>query len=294
MRKILIKSMFFALCLFFVSDSFVMADAPWKWKMILQHVKERDYILHPTALYADKEKARYYVVDSGRNRLVSFDLKGKFLSSFTANNQLQIPFDLVRDESVLWITEKGKNTVTRIDLEAKKVVPNTITSQGKKVFPHRLEMLNDTLYVLDKSSGSIFSINKNMQDMQKYSCHTCKAGFFDFKLSGNKIWALEQQERAVYVFSLEGELEERIQLADSQLEFPVSLAIDAASTIYILDRHQANINVFDSRGQYKYSFLELGQARGQLYYPIEIQFDPWGNLSVVEEGNGRVQIFGRK
>ena len=103
--------MLFALCLFFVSDSFVMAKTPWKWKMSLQYGNQQhDLMFLPTAIYADKEKARYYVVDSGKNRLLSYDIEGKFLSRFTANNQLQIPFDLVREKDALWVTEKGKNT----------------------------------------------------------------------------------------------------------------------------------------------------------------------------------------
>jgi sugar lactone lactonase YvrE len=270
-----------------------MAEAPWKWKMTLQNSKQRDLLFLPTALYADKDKARYYVVDSGKKRLLSYDIEGKFLNSFTANNQLQTPFDMVREQGVLWITEKEKNTITRVDLEAKKVVPNIIIHQGKKVFPHRLEMANDTLYVLDKATGSILSINRDMEVAKQFSCDKCKGGFIDFKVSKNKIWALEQKERTVYVFSLDGNLDRRIELLQSQLDFPVSLAIDAAGLIYILDRHQGNINVFDSTGLFKYSFLEIGQARSQLYYPIEILFDPWGNFCVVEEGNSRVQIFSR-
>jgi hypothetical protein len=34
-----------------------------------------------------------------------------------------------------------------------------------------------------------------------------------------------------------------------------------------------------------------GRAREQLYYPVELKFDPWGRLFVVEEGNGRIQVF---
>ncbi|MDX1776627.1 MAG: hypothetical protein R3297_08590 [Desulfobulbales bacterium] len=259
-----------------------------------QGTQQWDLMFLPTAIYADKAKARYYVVDSGKNRLLSYDIEGKFLSRFTANNQLQTPFDFVRENGALWVIEKKKNTLTRIDLAAKKIIPNTITYQGEKVFPHRLEILGDTLFVLDKSSGSVFSISNNMEDMLEFSCDKCRTGFIDFKVSGNMIWALEPQEKTVYIFSLEGELKEKIELTDTELDFPVSLAIDEAGVIYILDRHKGNISVFDNRGSYKYSFLESGQARGQLYYPIEIQFDPWGNLSVVEEGNGRVQVFGRK
>ena len=78
------------------------------------------------------------------------------------------------------------------------------------------------------------------------------------------------------------------------MAFPRSLAVDKNNFLYILDRHKGKVVVYDSSGNYKYNFLEAGEARGHLYYPIELKFDPWGQLCVVEEGNGRVQVFSKK
>jgi len=61
----------------------------------------------------------------------------------------------------------------------------------------------------------------------------------------------------------------------------------------VLDRQQRNVVVYDKNGEFKYRFLEKGITRGQLYYPSEIRFDPWGELCLVDEGNGRVEIFKR-
>ena len=115
-----------------------------------------------------------------------------------------------------------------------------------------------------------------------------------FDIKNNRIWALEQQEKAVYVFSMSGKQERKIKLPSHEIDFPRSIAIDENGMLYILDRHRSAIAVFDDNGQFKYRFLQEGQARGQLYYPIEIKFDPWGRLCVMEEGNGRVQVFTRK
>jgi 6-phosphogluconolactonase (cycloisomerase 2 family) len=77
------------------------------------------------------------------------------------------------------------------------------------------------------------------------------------------------------------------------VDFPVSLAVGPADSFYILDRHQNNIVVFSRDGQFQYSFLEFGQGPNQLYFPRQLRFDPWGRLCVVDEGNGRVEIFSR-
>ena len=69
--------------------------------------------------------------------------------------------------------------------------------------------------------------------------------------------------------------------------------MENADTFFILDRHQNRVVVFSRDGRFLYSFLELGQNSGQLYFPRQLRFDPWGQLCVVDEGNGRVEIFSR-
>lgn len=266
-------------------------ESPWLWDITLQDVADRGVMNAPTAIYIDDADERYYVVDTGNNRLLSYDRTGKFLSGFTANNQLQAPYDMIREPGVLWVVEKGKNSLTKIDLLKKTITPKRIIYQERQVFPDRLEMEDETLFLLDKAGGAIFSLDKDLNILKRFACKGCESGFVDFKVENNKIWALEQQEKAVYVFSLGGSLDKKIELHAEELDFARALAIDGNDLLYIIDRHKHSIAVFDDKGQFKYRFLQEGQARGQLYYPIEIRFDPWGRLFVVEEGNGRVQGF---
>ena len=48
---------------------------------------------------------------------------------------------------------------------------------------------------------------------------------------------------------------------------------------------------FTEKGQFLYRFLDLGQSVGKVYFARQIRFDPWGQLCVVDEGNGRVEIY---
>jgi sugar lactone lactonase YvrE len=267
-------------------------ESPWQWAMTLQETADPLNVMNSaTALYIDKDVARYYVVDAGKNRLLSYNREGKFLSEFSARNNLMTPYDMIREPGILWIVEKGRNSVTKIDLQKKKIVPHTISDQGSTVYPDRLEIDRNTLYLLNKAKGNILALDNNLKVLHRYNCDDCDAGFVDFKIKDNRIWALEQKEKAVYVFSMDGKQEEKIQLQPEKIDFARSLAVGENDLLYILDRHKASIAIFGMNGEFKYSFLKEGQARGQLYYPIEIKFDPWGRLCVVEEGNGRVQIF---
>ena len=276
-----------------ISQSAMAADL-WQWELTLQQNKAGQSMLLPSALHIDPVLERYYVVDSGSNTIEAYNRQGEFYKSFTADAQLLVPFDLVREKGYMWIIEKGKNSLTKIDIEARKIFPNTLYDNDKLIYPDRLEIDKNTLYVLDKLSGSVFALDKNLNITRRFSCGECNNGFVDFKIRNGSLWALEQGSNTVYRFTMDGALQGSIELEKKLLNFPRSIEVDESGFIYILDRHQGSILVFDGKGGFRYSFLEAGVARGQTYYPIELKFDPWGRLCVVDEGNGRVQIFGPK
>ncbi len=266
----------------------------WQWSLVLKQNKVSDAMQMPTALYIDPEKGQYYVVDSGRNRLLSFDRRGALLHIFNAGKGLQTPFDMVRTgNGGIWVVEKGKNALSYIDLKARSITPATLRYQGALVYPDRLEAADSLLYVLDKARGRIIAYApEGLVARTVFSCPDCDSGFIDFRIHEQMLWALDRQDRKVYRFRLDGTLEKVLAL-DGRLNFPVSLAIGPSGSIYILDRHGRDIVVYDRNGRFRYRFLGRGTSRGQLYYPVEIRFDPWGGLCVVDEGNARVEIFRR-
>ena len=269
----------------------VHAGSPWQWSHVLKQSKVGDAMIMPTSMYIDSEKGQYYVVDSGRNRLLSFDRNGELLHIFTAGNKLETPFDMVRtDDDGIWVVEKGKNSLSYINLKARDVTPNTLHYNGILIYPDRLETHDGQLYVLDKATGDILQYSTDLKPGKRFSCNDCPWGFVDFKINNNKLWALDQRRSIIYRFTLDGQVEEKIQLGDT-INFPVSLDIGPSGYLYILDRHSRNVSVHDKNGTFKYSFLEKGIARGHVYYPSEIRFDPWGGLCVVDEGNARVEVF---
>ncbi len=284
----------FNICAFLLCGAHaVQASGPWKWQRTLTGLPSGKSMVMPSALYVDEKRQRYYVVDTGENRLLSFEREGKFLKSFTAGGQLQAPYDMVRDsEGRLMVVEKGKNSLTIIDIQAKKVDQHELRDNDALIYPGRLEFGLSGVLVLNKANGKILGLDDTFKVVKEYSCDNCSAGFTDFKIAGKKIWALAAQERAVYSFSLNGGKPAVVELAGN-LKFPSALAIGPAGRLYILERHEGSIAVFDKQGTFKYRFLSPGQTRSQLYYPVDLLFDPWGNLCVVEEGNGRVQVFSR-
>ena len=271
------------------------AKAPWKWQASLKTAAEIGAMQLPTTLYIDEAKERYYVVDSGNNRLLSFDRAGLLLHAFNANKELNAPSDMIRtDTGEIWVVEKGRNTLTEINIAKKTVTTHSLTDQGQVVFPDRIEYITNRFYILDKASGDILVLDQDLAVRQRFVCPNEKGsgGFVDFKLSANGLWALDLLKKAIYHFSADGNIDKRVNLGD-KVHSPVSFAIDESGMFYVLDRLDATIAAFDPMGRHKYNFLGAGQAQGKLYFPSEIRFDPWGQLCVVDEGNSRVEIFSR-
>ena len=270
-----------------------LAQSGWQWQMTLHVEQIGDSMYMPSAVSFDKNSERYYVVDTGHNRLVSFDRNGQVIRAFTANEQLQAPFDMVRlDNGQLWVVEKGRNSLTLIDVAAQKVVPHTLRDGDHLVFPDRIAYAHGKLYVLDRASGQVLRLNNDLSVEQRFGCTECPAGLFDFVIVENFVFAIEPREKKIYRFNLDGSVDKEINLS-GEVDFPISLAVDSSGFIYVLDRHQNSVIVYGENGQFLYRFIDSGQSPGQVYFARQLRFDPWEHLCVVDEGNGRVEIYGR-
>lgn len=271
------------------------AEGPWKWQLSLNIKKEKqgNKMLFPTGLYIDKERERYYVVDAGNNGLHSFDLKGNHLNTLMAGDQLKQPYGMVRGvQDILWVVEKGRNTLTEIDLKEKKIVPHTLKYGDREIYLDRIKLSEGFFYILDKISGGIVKFDKNLLAVQEIPCPKGSGGFVDFTINNGSIWALDSVGKAIYRVAGGGIVQKKIVIG-GEVSFPYALNIGPGGQIYVLDRHEGSVVVFDEGGGYKYRFLTKGQSRGRLYFPEDIQFDFLGRLCIVDSGNGRVEIFAR-
>lgn len=270
----------------------VELQSPSPWKFVFGLQGQGKGMALPVALYVDQEKARYYVVDSTGNKLVSFTTDGKYLQEFTAEGNLQKPYDMARlSDGTLLVVEKGRNSLTKVDLKNKKTTHLVLKHQGQEVFVDRLETDGDKVYVLDRSSGRILQLDAALQVAKSFSMPSGAGWLADFKVAEKKIWVLDQKKKQIYSYDENGRPSPAVQLAG--IDFPVSLAIDPTGLFYVLDRHRCAVVAYGRNGEFKYQFLTKGQGRDNLYFPQEIRLDHLGRLCVVDEGNGRVMVFKR-
>ncbi len=280
----------FAMLIPFIFVATIQASQPvWSSQIVFP---EPQRIIAPLATTVDSERQRYYVVDTQLSQIVSFDSAGQQLSTFNANAMLKKPVAMCfARPGKMWVVDRATNELLYIDLDTKKVRQFTPKDgQGKPLFIDHIATDSQwQLYVSDRHSGKIFALDDNLNIVTTFTA-TDNGQLIDFKVTPSGLWALDGTNQCVFQFSLKGTLKRKILLT-TQLDRPVSLALNDKNQIFILDRPQAKIVIFNSKGDLLYSFGQKGYRRGQLNYPNQILFDWQQRLCVVNQGNDRIEIF---
>lgn len=271
-----------------------IAAGAWNYLRQLPSADSGVKIEGPGALALDEQKQRYYLVDMQEAQLVSFDRDGKFLAAFNAGGALKTPVSMARaDNGGLWVVDRGDNKLLYVNPRQQKVQRFTvICPDGGEAFPAKVVVDSmNRLFLLDQKQGAILQLDDNLKVIHQYRGDNGFQGFVDFKLKGDQLWALDGLSARVHRFTVSGGEVSSVKL--SGLEFPVSLEVDAAEQLYVLDRHAGQIVVFSPAGELRMRFLGKGKRQGQLWFGRELVFDWEERLCVVNEGNGRVDILTR-
>ncbi|MCK5517407.1 MAG: hypothetical protein KAI39_11075 [Desulfobulbaceae bacterium] len=286
----------FLLIVFMLCTTASAQPTPWKLVMQFPELGGDVKAVTPVSLGLDMVNKRYYLVDADQGKIISFDEAGKYVASFNGGGQLQTPVAVARNSTgKLWVIERAKNQLLYIDIRKKLIRDFSLQNEEDHlIVPGRIALdKKDQLYLLDLMSGSVLLLDDDLKIARRYTAPPGSAGFCDFKIKADGVFALDCLDKKVYGFAMNGDLRETIPLP-SDLMFPSALEVEGANRIYILDRHVGKISVFDRQGQFKFDFLTKGNNSGQVSYGAYLQLDWENRLCVVEEGNGRVEVFGRQ
>ena len=78
----------------------------------------------PAFLTLDMQRQRYYIVDSNKKRLLSFDSSGAPLTEFNASNGFLLPTAMTfARPGKMWVIERSNNTLLYVDLATQKIIP---------------------------------------------------------------------------------------------------------------------------------------------------------------------------
>ena len=289
MKKTLSLIVRLALCLAWAGTASA-AGQDWQLLFTLQADQATGPLRHPLGLFIDPVAERYYVADSGRNRLVSFDKTGKLLHAFTAGGALDKPIALSKGAGGhLLVLEKGKGGLTEIDIKGRTVTPHPLADRGEALIPQRLQANDDGLALIDQASGDLVVLDQAFTVQRRLHCPDCPAGYADLAVKDGQIYALPLLAEAIHHFDQTGNAPQTIPLNPAPA-FPIALALSPDGGFLVLERHGEVLH-YQADGHLLARHLGPGERPGSLAYPAAIQVDPWGRVCVVEEGNGRVSVF---
>ena len=78
---------------------------------------------------------------------------------------------------------------------------------------------------------------------------------------------------------------------DGQFTSPQGVAVDSSGNIYVADRGNKRIQIFNSAGVFQSEFGSYGSGDDQFGSPKGITLDSSGNIYIADLGNNRIQIF---
>ncbi len=113
---------------------------------------------------------------------------------------------------------------------------------------------------------------------------------------GKTLWVTEYGRRSrIMKFTRQGEFIEEwgSELYESlELERPMAISLSSdAQELYVVDTGNHRINIYDRNGKIKRQFGELGSAKGQMKYPLDLSVAPDGTFYIIEYENSRLSRY---
>ena len=78
---------------------------------------------------------------------------------------------------------------------------------------------------------------------------------------------------------------------DGHFERPSGIAVDGAGNVYVADRDNHRVQVFDGESRFLAKWGTEGSGDSQFIDPLGIAVDGAGNIYVADTDNNRVQVF---
>ena len=106
------------------------------------------------------------------------------------------------------------------------------------------------------------------------------------RLGGGLITKLDPEGRVIFRIDAQAP-----GSAPGQFRNPFGIAVDAMRRIYVADTFNHRIQVFESDGDFLFTFGTVGNTLGELIEPRGITVDAAGQIYVADQGNHRIHVF---
>ncbi len=231
-----------------------------------------ELIFHNAYSVAIDSQDNVYVINSNPHQVIIFDKTGKVVNSWVSEHLKRSHGICTGMDGTIFCTDIGNHTVSKFTLEGKQLM--TMGNPGKP---------SDTGYVQkDSLATSMLTITKGGPPFHSPTgVGVAKSG---------EIFVADGYGNArVHKFNPQGKLllswgEPGKKPGDFMI--PHSVRIDKENRVWVIDRENSRIQVFDTNGKFLFQWMDL-------IIPTDLCFDNEGTVYVSEFGL-RVSIFSPK
>ena len=216
-----------------------------------------------------------------------FDVNGNFITSWTDAVHIEdingFDFD---SHGNLYAMESSSNQVVKLDNQGSFVLTWEI---GDSAVTNRIACdSRNNVYVINYDTNQILKYNSNGSFIRSWT-----------PWDGSSCLGIDSQD-FVYVagsliqkFNINGEFIKKWESPLNEggsLITPHGMAIDSLNAVYVAEIDVGRIQKFDSEGEF---ITEFGsdEGQGQLSRPAGITVADDGLVYVIDEGNGKIQIY---
>jgi len=207
-----------------------------------------------------------YVADSGNSRVQVANFDGKFEFNFgeqgDENGHLNQPTGIAI--SCHAHDRKGQDTVYVVDSVNKRV--SVFAADGKFLHHFKQTKFSTPLYIATDSHGYIYIV--------------------DGATAAIKVF--DNTEHFLFSFGGPGTGDGQFGKDSETGDCVGGLAVDPAGRVFVADRYNNRIQVFNCQGQFLYSFNQLGDC--EFKSPSFIAISQGGHLYISDSGNSRVMV----
>ena len=176
-----------------------------------------------------------------------------------------------------------------------------ITQYGGKEFqfPHNITTTtNDDVVMLDNINTDVVILNKDMKLIRSFG-----QGSGDSKLNNpqgvavghNVIAVSEYSDHVVKKFTLQGDYLSKFGSygsGDGQFTNPQGLTFNSKGLLYVVDRSNCRVQIFDNDNKFLFKFGSKGSNPGQFQYPRYIALDSSDQVYVTDcSSSGGIIVF---
>ena len=286
MRNYQVLILFGCMIIFLTQSNFAFGE----WKFLNSFGTMGDGTTNfnsPTGIALDQE-GKIYVADFGNNRIQIFDFSGNFYPFIPVNGHAH-GIEIAKD--LIYVAVWGNPKIDIFTTDGTKV--SSFSTHEK---PGDIAINNHgEIYVTSYGTGTIqiFDFNGNVLKTISPMLNGIHAKHTGIALDDlDNIYVTDYINDRVMKLDSSGNFLFEFIIPPKEGKFvrPTNIEISSDRDVYVTDNSN-KVFIFDTSGNFIYSFGEIGTKIGQFSAPHGITFDDLRHAYIADFGNNRIQIF---